>query len=443
MKHAQAYLDNAEKIINTYPGNTPFQPWLKNYFKEHKKFGSTDRKCITELCYHYFRASGYRVSLKHWEVKQTILVGLGLSISDPNHWSVALLHPESQARIHLPIQEKVESVVQMCEASLTFLFPFNGTRLSEGISDIEYSLANLHQPDVFLRIRPGHANTVLEKLQAHDIPYKLVSDTTIRLNPGVKIESVLELNKEVVVQDLCSQEAGAQIYIAAMRVILQKVKKNGFRASDLDLYSIPIRVWDCCAASGGKSIQLMDSDYSINLTVSDNRNSILENLKKRFKDAGIRQYQSAILDLEKSIPKDHPMKKQKYDLIIADVPCSGSGTWSRTPEQFYYFKVDAIKSYQQKQRNILKNIVKQMAADAILVYITCSIFYDENEAQVDYIKEELGLYELSRKMHNGIGLKADNLFTAVFSNFEVPSIPQPDDKWLPNQDPWTDNQFKK
>jgi hypothetical protein len=46
-------------------------------------------------------------------------------------------------------------------------------------------------------------------------------------------------------------------------------------------------------------------------------------------------------------------------------------------------------------------------------------------------------------MHSGIGLKADNLFTAVFSNFEVPSIPQPDDKWLPNQDPWTDNQFKK
>jgi 16S rRNA (cytosine967-C5)-methyltransferase len=421
MKHAQAYLDNAEKIINAYPGNTPFQPWLKLYFKEHKKFGSTDRKCITELCYHFFRVSGYRVAIPHWYVKQTILVGVGLSINDPNHWSVSLLEPETQAKIHLPIKEKVESVAQMCEASLSFLFPFNGTRLSNGISQMEYSLANLQQPDVFLRIRPGQDKKVLEKLEAHDIPYQLVSNTTIRLNPGVKIESVLELNKEVVVQDLCSQEAGAQIYMAAMRILLQKVRQNGFHADDLDLFSIPIRVWDCCAASGGKSIQLMDSDYSINLTVSDNRSSILENLKKRFKEAGIRQYQAAVLDLEKSIPKDHPLSKQKYDLIIADVPCSGSGTWSRTPEQFYYFKTESINSYQQKQRKILKNIVKQMAPDAVLVYITCSIFYEENEAQVDYIKEELGLYELSRNMHIGIGRKADNLFTAVFSNFVVPT----------------------
>ena len=61
----------------------------------------------------------------------------------------------------------------------------------------------------------------------------------------------------------------------------------------------PLYVWDCCAASGGKSIMLYDLDPAIRLTVSDIRESILINLRKRFNEAGIKKYQSFVIYLTK------------------------------------------------------------------------------------------------------------------------------------------------
>ena len=74
------------------------------------------------------------------------------------------------------------------------------------------------------------------------------------------------------------------------------LKQPGFFNTAIENHSLA--VWDCCAASGGKSILLTDIlKQKIELTVSDIRETILKNLHQRFKSAGIINYESFVTDL--------------------------------------------------------------------------------------------------------------------------------------------------
>src|SRR5690606_38530006 len=149
-----------------------------------------------------------------------------------------------------------------------------------------------------------------------------------------KMEDSFIINKEVVVQDLSSQRVG-ELLAANKSQIFNRQSK--------------IAVWDCCAASGGKSILAKDILGNIALTVSDIRPSIMVNLKKRFREAGLGNYHSFIADATTAAPG------KKFDLVIADVPCSGSGTWARTPERLLFFDESQIAHYAQIQAAIVAN----------------------------------------------------------------------------------------
>jgi 16S rRNA (cytosine967-C5)-methyltransferase len=83
----------------------------------------------------------------------------------------------------------------------------------------------------------------------------------------------------------------------------------------------------------------------INISVSDKRPTIIHNLHKRFQKANIKDYISFIADLEKISQAEliERIEHQYFDIIIADVPCTGSGTWARTPEDLCFFKKNDIE----------------------------------------------------------------------------------------------------
>src|SRR6188474_901688 len=101
----------------------------------------------------------------------------------------------------------------------------------------------------------------------------MISETCLALPNASKIDEVVELDKEAVIQDHNSQETG-------------KLITGALTSSPNDKQS----VWDCCAGSGGKSVMIYDIDPRIELTVSDIRESIIINLKKRFEKAGVKNY---------------------------------------------------------------------------------------------------------------------------------------------------------
>ena len=148
----------------------------------------------------------------------------------------------------------------------------------------------------------------------------------------------------------------------------------------------------------------------IDLTVSDVRESILINLKKRFVEAGIKNYSSKVIDLSHSPFTTH---YSPFDLIIADVPCSGSGTWGRTPEQLSFFQSTAIETYSDLQKKIVSNTVMQLKQGGYFLYITCSVFSKENELNVEWMQEELKLQLVKQEVIKGYAAKADTMFAAL------------------------------
>ncbi|MDI3321905.1 Fmu (Sun) domain-containing protein [Pinibacter soli] len=389
MKIFEHHLRNASELISQYKGTIPFSAWIKNYFKEHKKFGSKDRKQISHLCFCYFRLGK---ALAKVGVDEKILAGLFLTSNSSNDF-LHYFKPNWKEQTILSLEEKLHFIANEFHLSekniIDEIFSWQD-ELCASIDPPAFSTSHLIQPDVFLRVRPGNETKVASKLNAAEITFNTIGQNTLSVSSAVKIDDVIELNKEAVIQDLSSQ------IVASFFGEINVAKKV-------------VNVWDCCAASGGKSIMFYDFNKNINLTVSDIRNSILANLHERFKEAGITKYQSFTIDLSNPQAK---LPAKNFDLIIADVPCSGSGTWGRTPEQLSFFPTEKIDHYSRLQTNITANVVEALADSGYFLYITCSVFKKENEEAVKHL-EEKGLKLIRKQTLSGYDKKADTMFAAL------------------------------
>ena len=138
-------------------------------------------------------------------------------------------------------------------------------------------------------------------------------------------------------------------------------------------------------------------------------------LKKRFTEAGIRHYQSFVADVTNATNLKKAIGLQQFDLIICDAPCSGSGTWGRTPEQLLYFKKNEIINYSNLQKKIAINAVPYLATKGYFLYITCSAFKKENENVVAFILQQSNLKLVNQVLLKGYEDRADTMFAALFA----------------------------
>jgi 16S rRNA (cytosine967-C5)-methyltransferase len=384
-----SYLNSAKTIIDSYRGDVPFAAFLKKYFNAHKKYGGKDRKQIATLCYNFYRLGK---AIPQLPVDEKIIVAVFLCEDKSNDF-LQFHKPEWNKLITKPLPEKIEIAGFTPED----VFPW-AEALSNGIDAELFRYSFFKQPDLFLRIRPGNKEAVVKKLHNAGIEFTLPPDDYLALSNSTKVDNILEIDKEAVVQDYNSQK------------VLDFLKDEAKHIEN------PVSVWDCCAASGGKSILAYDIlNGAIELIVSDIRESILSNLKNRFETAGIKNYQSFIADLTLS---DCPLLPiaigPNCQLIICDAPCTGSGTWSRTPEQLYYLKRKTIDVYVAMQQQIAGNVIPHLQTGGLFIYITCSVFKNENEDMVNYIQEKFHLQLLQMELLKGYDKKADSMFVAVF-----------------------------
>ncbi|MEO8109673.1 MAG: Fmu (Sun) domain-containing protein [Ginsengibacter sp.] len=387
------YLQFASSLISGYDGAEPFHLYFKKYFSANKKHGSRDRKQITALCYDFFRL-GHGVS-GQVSLHEKFLLGIFLCESAPSSLLASLKH-EWNEKITKILESKLELVKEIFHSKI--VFPFNES-LSDKINLAQFALSFLKQPKLFIRIRPGKKISVLDKLKKANFSFEKMNEQCIAFAHNEKVTDILSIDKEAAVQDYNSQRVG------------EFILKYGTFARNVEKNNSPINVWDCCAGSGGKSILAADILKNIQLTVTDIRSSILQNLHKRFASAGIKNYQSFVADIAS---KKMPPIDSSFELIIADVPCSGSGTWARTPEQLRFFKEEAIDRYALLQKNIIKNVTPHLQDNGILLYITCSVFKKENEDNVDFIAKTFQLHLLEAEYLKGYEMQADTLFVAVF-----------------------------
>ncbi|HEY0433152.1 MAG TPA: methyltransferase domain-containing protein [Chitinophagaceae bacterium] len=400
-----AWLRTATEIINRYSGSEPLNVFLRKFFAADKKFGSTDRRNISQLCYSFYRLGR---SFPAASIAERIVKGLFLVSASPNDM-LASFSDEFNQRAAMSIAGKIEWLNEplFYEQFLSF-----DARLSEGVDTRAYAGSFFIQPQLFLRLRPGHEITAPQKLEAAQITFQKKTGSCVELAIGSKIEAVLRVDREVVVQDYSSQR---------IREVFESIP--GFDSDG-------VKVWDACAGSGGKSLLFFDLNPAAELTVSDIRSSILANLRKRFSAAGIDRFKGFVTDLaagqtddsradagtKPGLPlgKNSPAPRKKFDIIICDAPCTGSGTWARTPEQLYFFDKSSIAGYVARQRAILQHLARHLKPGGHLIYITCSVFFNENEANCEFIGGQAGLQQKQQWLLTGYHDRADTLFAALF-----------------------------
>ena len=388
MSRFHSYLANSTKLINEYKPGVPLSYHLKTFFKSEKKYGSRDRKVISSICYHYFRCFHLFNGI---EFSEKLIFNAVFLCEKKEVDFLKALAPELNENIHLTVKEKL----QFLNLEAADLFRFR-EELSASIDINSFGDSFLIQPDLFLRIRPGRKSKVIESLEKAKISFVQENEWTLRINNGANVDELLHINKDVVVQDYSSQ------HVFDFLIDLDIVNKGKNKIS----------VWDACAASGGKSILLYDIfGGNIKLTVSDIRKNILSNLVNRLQYAGVNLYKKFEQDL---LVRSGLDASEKFDIVVCDVPCSGSGTWSRTPEQHFSFRTEQINEFVETQRAIVSNVLPHVEKKGLFIYITCSIFTLENESMAEYIKNKFQLELVHLEYIKGYTNHADTMFVAVF-----------------------------
>jgi 16S rRNA (cytosine967-C5)-methyltransferase len=376
-------LKTFQRILSEYPAETPLSKFLPGFYRQNKQMGSTDRRIANRLVYNYFRLGK---ALPALPVDERLFVAEFLCNTQLNSF-LQHFKPDWAACVGFTLDEKLNIInTAYPEFKLTDLFPWSA-QLSPDIDKTAFLQSHFCQPDLFIHVHNGYEHLVKGVLNKEGVIFKDEGNGCLSLPNGTRLEALFPTQNWFEVQDYSSQQTAAF-----------------FKPQKWDNW------WDACAASGGKSLLLHEEEPDIKLVVSDIRESILINLDERFQQAGLRKYQRKTLDLTQNI--DQVLHDYEFDGIILDAPCSGSGTWGRTPEMISQFEPQKIEFFQKLQKNIAANIVKFLKPGKPLIYITCSAFKAENEDVVNYIIKDLGLKLEEKKILKGYEHKADTMYIA-------------------------------
>ncbi|MEO3403762.1 RsmB/NOP family class I SAM-dependent RNA methyltransferase [Mucilaginibacter sp. CAU 1740] len=379
-------LKTFQRILGEYPADTPLSKFLPGFYRQNKQMGSTDRRVASRLVYNYFRLGR---ALPNLPEDERLMVAEFLCNTQTNSF-LQNFKPDWAACVGFSDDDKIALVkTAYPDFKLEDVFPWSN-ELSEGIDKKAFLKSFFCQPDLFIRVRNGYDHLVKAELTKAQVVFKDEGNGCYSLPNGTRLETIFAKQHWFEVQDYSSQQTG-----------------NYFKPQRWDSW------WDACAASGGKSLLLHEDEPNIKLVVSDIRESILANLDERFQLAGLTKYQKKAIDLTQNV--DQVMHDYAFDGIILDAPCSGAGTWGRTPEMIAQFDIHKIEFFQKLQKSIAQNVVKYLKPGKPLIYITCSAFKGENEDVVDYLVNELGLKLEEKAVLKGYERKADTMFVARLS----------------------------
>jgi len=372
---------NFRRVLEAYGFREPLARFLTRFYKENRQMGASDRRTATRLCYNYFRSGNVATETDLLE-KLTVSEFL----CETESAFVARYKPQWNAKMGLSVREKTDFLEKEGISVRDRLFPFTD-QLSPSIDRDAFVRSLLVQPDLFIRARRAKNGRVERELSKNGIPFGKIEPNGYRLPNGTRLQDLKEIAGDFEVQDLSSQRIGGFI-----------------NASPGEKW------WDACAGSGGKALLLLDACPDIDLWVSDVRPGMLHNLHVRFRRAGLRMpYHAKLLDLATGrIP--NAMEKASFDGILLDAPCSGSGTWARTPEMMQPFSRAKLSGFSERQRKMAANLLPYLKPGGVLVYVTCSVFGAENEQIVQFLETEHGLRVEKTETIKGYGERADTMF---------------------------------
>jgi 16S rRNA (cytosine967-C5)-methyltransferase len=154
-------------------------------------------------------------------------------------------------------------------------------------------------------------------------------------------------------------------------------------------------ILDCCAAPGGKTLALADRNPSATVTAIE-----LHSHRARLLQKLLPTHESRINIV--TADAEHLPTTTPFDRVLADVPCSGTGTLARNPEIKWRLQPNHLAQLHQRQVAILRSALAQVSPGGRLIYSTCSLEKEEND---DVIEQALAENSSFRLLDCGLELQ--------------------------------------
>lgn len=369
-----------ELIENRRQENRPVDRELSKLFRKNSHYGSKDRRFISGAIFGYFRWFGWLKKIDGDDKCIQLLLGYLLDNNPigelthfwinkcgfPDDWVLQFKKDPITINDKLKIMVAINPEIKLIDLNPVFV----------GQKSVDWIDAFQSRPKLWIRVLKQNNQRFFTFLKNRDIKYEIHEkiDNIIRIDSPINLHESIDFQQgQLEVQDISSQGVG---YICE--------PKPG------DIW------WDVCAGSGGKSLHLaalMKNKGTIIATEIDTH--MFRELNRRLKK-------------NKHLKKIHPIfwDGEKIDFIekpvqgvLVDAPCSCSGTWRRAPDLRWATSESDIEYYSKLQKSILIKASENVPVNSCLVYATCSIFYQENEAVIDYFLDKFPEFSLVEITH--------------------------------------------
>lgn len=348
MQESARYQAIFEVIKEVFSDKQPADNILNSYFRERRYIGSKDRRFISENVWDIIR---HRRRLE-FEAQDTDIRKIMIVWAKNKNLDVVF----GGGQYGMPILDDDE--INWLNNLPEILYPQDVEAecplwLFEKIKDFELLKSLNRQATADFRINAGSRETIIKKMK--DEGFDVVSTPFSPI--GVRAEERINLNNCITFQDGLIEPQDEASQIAAILADIRPEHK----------------VIDYCCGAGGKSLTLsylMQNKGQIEAHDIDERRleAILPRMK-RLQANNIKTVKTAEVG-------------QDYDRFIIDAPCSGSGTWRRSPDAKFRLSEKKLLEIVEIQSSLLDLASKKVKQGGRIVYITCSILEEENSEQI-------------------------------------------------------------
>ena len=337
-------------VLDAIGAHAPAEKALTNWARQNRYAGSKDRASVRDHVFEVLRKRRTCAAFGGGGNGRALVLGLlRQQGEDPNQ----VFTGEGYAPLQMTSEELSHQPSHLSESEAHDLpdWAWMFWQSALGPSASAAAMSQRERAKVALRINAAKctADEAIERLAEDDViavPHETVASCLlIETNPRRLAQSAAYISGLVEIQDASSQAA-----VAA--------------------WPLPqgSRVLDFCAGGGGKALA-MAAMHGVEVTAHDVDAS-------RMKDIPIRAARAGA-----SIPvfsSDDLDAASVFDAVVCDAPCSGSGTWRRTPDAKWRLTEEDVVAYQSKQLDVLDQAERFVTAGGVLVYATCSVFEEEN-----------------------------------------------------------------
>lgn len=334
----------------------PADAVMQSYFRNRRYIGSSDRRSVGDKVYSVLRSyQGLQAALP---ITSARLLVFAHCILDQQQ-TINDIQELCNGYGPTPLSHNEQQIL----SDLKSYNPFSLPKWLEAQLEDKELVKSLHEQapfDIRVNALKSSRDETLRSLQAEgfDVTPTPISPVGIRFGKRTPLNThEFWENGILEVQDEASQIAG----------LLCDAKPG-------------MQILDYCAGAGGKSLNLAASMQNKgNLILSDIHPHRLQRAKERLRRAGVTTYQL------KDIQKDNSWFKRqhnRFDRVLVDAPCTGTGTWRRNPDLKNRLTPTDVQELIQVQQKILSQAQQFVKPEGRLIYVTCSVLDVENNQQV-------------------------------------------------------------